>query len=49
MAAPVRIHSVDDDGNIRVTVGQSDTLRTIELDDAARLRLVRDLTDSMLR
>lgn len=49
MAAPVRLHSVDDDGNIRVLVGQSDTLRTIELDDAARLRLVRDLADSMLR
>lgn len=49
MAAPVRIHSVDDDGNIRVLVGQSDALRTIELDDAARLRLVRDLADSMLR
>lgn len=49
MAAPVRIHSVDDDDNIRVLVGQSDTLRTIELDDAARLRLVRDLADSMLR
>lgn len=49
MAAPVRIHSVDDDGNIRVLVGQSGALRTIELDDAARLRLVRDLADSMLR
>lgn len=49
MAAPVRLHSDDDDGNIRVLVGQSDTLRTIELDDAARLRLVRDLADSMLR
>lgn len=49
MAAPVRIHSVTDDGNIRVLVGQSDALRTIELDDAARLRLVRDLADSMLR
>ena len=49
MAAPVRLHSVDDDGNIRVAVGQSGALRTIELDDAARLRLVRDLADSMLR
>lgn len=48
MAAPVRIHSVDD-GNIRVLVGHSGALRTIELDDAARLRLVRDLADSMLR
>lgn len=49
MAAPVRIHSVDDDGNIRVLVGKSDTLRTIELDDAARLRLISELADSMLR
>lgn len=48
MAAPVRLHSVDDDGNIRVLVGQSDTLRTIELDDAARLRLISDLSRSMI-
>ena len=49
MAAPIRIHSVSDGGDISVLVGKSDALRTIELDDAARLRLVRDLADSMLR
>ena len=49
MAAPIRIHSVTDDGNIRVLVGKSGALRTIEIDDAERLRLVRDLADSMLR
>ena len=49
MAAPIRVHSVSDDGDIRVLVGKTDALRTIELDDAARLRLVRDLADSMLR
>lgn len=48
MAAPIRIHSVSDDGDIRVLVGKSDGLRTIELDDAARLRLISDLADSML-
>lgn len=47
MAAPVRLHSVDDDGNIRVAVGQSGALRTIEIDDAERLRLISDLAHAM--
>ena len=47
MAAPVRIHSVDADGNIRVLVGKSDALRTIELTDAERLRPISDLAHAM--
>lgn len=48
MAAPIRIHSITDDGNLRVLVGKSDALRTIELDDAARLRLISGLSAAML-
>src|SRR5699024_7220314 len=40
VAAPVRRHSVDADGNTRVAVRQSGALRTIEIDDAKRLRLI---------
>ena len=47
MAAPIRLHSVTDDGNIRVLVGKSDSLRTIELTDAERLRLISDLAHTM--
>lgn len=45
--APIRIHSVTDDGNIRVLVGKSDALRTIEMTDAERLRLISDLAHNM--
>lgn len=47
MPAPIRIHSVTDDGNIRVLVGKSDSLRTIEMTDAERLRLISDLAHAM--
>lgn len=47
MAAPIRIHSVTDDGDIRVLVGKSDSLRTIRLTDAERLRLISDLAHTM--
>lgn len=47
MAAPIHIHSVPDDGNIRVLVGKSDSLRTIGLTDAERLRLISDLAHTM--
>lgn len=48
MAAPIRIHSVSDDGDILVLVGKADALRTIEMSDAERLRLISELSAAMI-